>query len=228
MLHTFRLYSTNNIGIIISKLEQKVLEDFIPVEKAARVLSNQLLALEDIVVETKETKNTVLGFEQLRRWKEITVKLVAETVSESEATALREKEPRALLLGQPLRNFLTEAELYQTFLVSLNKALQEHPEWTVKREIPSYVRLPMSISPPMTTDLFISYSSKDAEFVAKLAKDLVSSGVKVWWDKWVMKVGDSLHKKVQEGITNSAWLGVVLSPNAVSSPWVEKELNSAS
>jgi hypothetical protein len=79
----------------------------------------------------------------------------------------------------------------------------------------------------LATDLFISYSAKDTEFVEKLARDLVSSGVKVWWDKWVMKVGDSLHKKIQEGITNSAWLGVVLSPNSIDSPWVEKELNSA-
>jgi hypothetical protein len=94
--------------------------------------------------------------------------------------------------------------------------------------LPDAHKLPaLKVSPPMTTDLFISYSSKDAEFVAKLANDLTACGVTVWWDKWVMKVGDSLHKKIQDGITNSAWLGVVLSPNSVSSPWVEKELNSA-
>jgi hypothetical protein len=79
----------------------------------------------------------------------------------------------------------------------------------------------------VSTDLFVSYSSKDAEFVSKLARDLHSRGVSVWWDKWMMKVGDSLHKKIQEGITNSALLCVVLSPDSVSSPWVEKELNSA-
>lgn len=43
----------------------------------------------------------------------------------------------------------------------------------------------------------------------------------------MIKVGDSLHRKFQQGITSSAWLGVVLSPNSVSSPRVEKELNSA-
>jgi TIR domain/HEAT repeats len=203
------------------------LPDFNPAEKAARILSKQLLTLEDIVRETKETGNTTLGFEQLRRWKDMTVNLVAETVSESEAAALREKEPGAFVLGQPLRNFLAEAELYDAFLVSLNKMLQEHPEWTIKQEIPNRELPTVKGSPPMTADLFISYSGKDAEFVEKLANDLVSCGVKVWWDKWVMKVGDSLHRKIQDGITNSAWLGVVLSPNSVSSPWVEKELNSA-
>jgi hypothetical protein len=76
-------------------------------------------------------------------------------------------------------------------------------------------------------DLFISYSSKDAEFATRLANDLHSKGVKVRWDKMEMKVGDSLHKKIREGITNSVWLGIVLSPNSVSSPWVEKELSAA-
>jgi hypothetical protein len=75
-------------------------------------------------------------------------------------------------------------------------------------------------------DLFISYSSKDAEFVAKLAKNLASAGMKVWWDKMEMKVGDSLHKKIQDAISNSAWLGIVLSPHSVSSQWVEKELTA--
>jgi|SRR5579859_1108217 len=77
------------------------------------------------------------------------------------------------------------------------------------------------------TDLFISYSSKDKDFAEKLAKDLSSCGLKVWFDKWKMMVGDSLHNKIEDGITNSAWLAVVLSPSSVSSPWVKKELNSA-
>ena|SRR5215208_4944077 len=75
-------------------------------------------------------------------------------------------------------------------------------------------------------NVFISYSSKDRTFVQQLANDLVCSGLTVWWDKGEMKVGDSLHKKIQQGITKSAWLAVVLSPDSVTSPWVEKELNA--
>jgi FOG: HEAT repeat len=76
-------------------------------------------------------------------------------------------------------------------------------------------------------DVFISYSSKDRSFVEQLANDLVACGVTVWWDKGEMMVGDSLNKKIQRGISKSAWLAIVLSPHSVTSPWVEKELSAA-
>lgn len=197
-------------------------EDFDKVEKALRFLSKQLLALEDLVRETREEKNTILGFEQLRRWKEMTVQLLEETVSRAEATALRNKKAESLILGQPMRNFLTEARIYEAFLLSLNDSLQTHPDKLFSRGYTTG-----GVAQAASTDLFISYSTADAAFVARLAQDLNSRGIKVWWDKWMMKVGDSLHQKIDEGITNSAWLGVVLSPNSIHSPWVEKELNSA-
>jgi hypothetical protein len=46
----------------------------------------------------------------------MTVQLLAESVSEAEATQLRNKKPGALVLGQPLRNFLSEAQTYEAFL----------------------------------------------------------------------------------------------------------------
>ncbi len=79
----------------------------------------------------------------------------------------------------------------------------------------------------MSKQLFISYSSKDREFVSRLASDLRALGISVWWDKWEMKVGDSLSRKIQDGIAQAGWLAVVLSRNSVCSPWVERELNAA-
>jgi len=76
-------------------------------------------------------------------------------------------------------------------------------------------------------DLFISYSSKDKDFVQKLVHDLKTHGINVWWDEWEMKVGDSIIKKIQDGIKRSAYLGIVLSPDSVKSPWVEMELDTA-
>ncbi len=74
--------------------------------------------------------------------------------------------------------------------------------------------------------VFISYSSKDSEFVEKLSINLVKNRINVWLDKWAMQPGDSLIDKIQDGLTESSFLLVVLSKNSVASEWCKKELNS--
>jgi hypothetical protein len=74
--------------------------------------------------------------------------------------------------------------------------------------------------------VFISYSSKDSEFVQKLSLSLVQKRIHVWLDKWEMQPGDSLIDKIQGGLTDSSFLLVVLSNNSVNSEWCKKELNS--
>jgi len=75
--------------------------------------------------------------------------------------------------------------------------------------------------------LFLSYSRHDREFAERLAGDLQARGIAVWWDWWEMEVGDSLPRKIEEAISASAWLGIVLSPDSVASPWVRTELDLA-
>ena len=76
-------------------------------------------------------------------------------------------------------------------------------------------------------EVFLSYSSIDRVYAEKLASDLKSWGLEVWWDRWEIKVGDSLATKIQEGLSAASWLAVVLTPASVRSPWVQRELNSA-
>ena len=38
--------------------------------------------------------------------------------------------------------------------------------------------------------VFISYSTKDKDFVDKLSIELVKKRIHVWLDKWAMKPGD--------------------------------------
>jgi hypothetical protein len=78
-----------------------------------------------------------------------------------------------------------------------------------------------------TMDVFLSHSHADKDFVRRLAWDLKRYGVRVWYDEWEIKVGDSLREKVELGIKESSWLLVVLSPTSVESKWVRVELNAA-
>jgi len=74
---------------------------------------------------------------------------------------------------------------------------------------------------------FISYSHRDSEFVDKLITSLIESEIQIWFDRWEIKVGDSIIEKIANGINENDTLIVILSQSSVSSNWVKKELNSA-
>jgi TIR domain len=75
--------------------------------------------------------------------------------------------------------------------------------------------------------LFLSYAREDGEFAERLARDIAGRGIPVWWDRWDMEIGDSLPQRLEEAIAGSRWLGVVLSPDSVTSRWVRAELDLA-
>ena len=82
----------------------------------------------------------------------------------------------------------------------------------------------------MTVDIpkaFISHSSVDKEVAERLANDLSSQGVDAWFDKWEIMPGDSLRRKIEQGISEASHLIVLLTPNSLKSEWVQTELDAA-
>jgi hypothetical protein len=75
--------------------------------------------------------------------------------------------------------------------------------------------------------IFLSHNHRDKPFARHLAAELKKRGVQVWLDEAEIKVGDSLIKKIQEGLDKMEYVGVILSSNSVGSAWVEKELEIA-
>ncbi len=74
--------------------------------------------------------------------------------------------------------------------------------------------------------IFISYSHADKTIVDKLAAHMVKRNAQVWVDTWELNVGDSIVQRVQDAITGSDALLVILSKASVKSEWCKKELNS--
>ncbi|MFX0140071.1 MAG: TIR domain-containing protein [Candidatus Hodarchaeota archaeon] len=75
--------------------------------------------------------------------------------------------------------------------------------------------------------IFLSHSNKDKKFVKELVNRLTNDGFSVWYDDWEIKIGDSIINKINEGISTSDFLIIVLSKNSVNSKWVKEELNAA-
>ncbi|HSK73253.1 MAG TPA: toll/interleukin-1 receptor domain-containing protein [Pyrinomonadaceae bacterium] len=75
--------------------------------------------------------------------------------------------------------------------------------------------------------VFLSHNSKDKPFVRMLAEDIKASGVSVWIDEVEILVGDSLIRKISEGLVAANYVVAVLSKNSVESKWVKEELEIA-
>lgn len=76
-------------------------------------------------------------------------------------------------------------------------------------------------------DAFISHASEDKEtFVTGLAEELERRGLKIWFDAFTLRVGDSLREKIDYGLSNSRFGIIVLSPNFFAKSWPNAELNA--
>jgi tetratricopeptide (TPR) repeat protein len=72
--------------------------------------------------------------------------------------------------------------------------------------------------------LFLSHSSADDGFVRELRAALDDLGQPVWIDSRQLKGGDPLESEIQAAIGAAAGLAVLVSPAALQSEWVGKEL----
>lgn len=69
-------------------------------------------------------------------------------------------------------------------------------------------------------DVFISHASEDKdELVRPLAEALISFGLVVWYDEFTLRIGDSLRRKIDQGLARSRVGLVVLSPSFISKGW---------
>jgi hypothetical protein len=72
--------------------------------------------------------------------------------------------------------------------------------------------------------VFLSYSHTDAALADRLVEDLRESRVLATYDKWQLRVGDSIIGMLAKEITDADTVVVLLSPASVESSWVNKEL----
>lgn len=74
--------------------------------------------------------------------------------------------------------------------------------------------------------IVISYAHEDSHFVNELAANLFKNRVPVWVDRWELRVGDSILRRIESAIQEADALIVVLSKTSVKSEWCRKELTA--
>jgi hypothetical protein len=79
---------------------------------------------------------------------------------------------------------------------------------------------------PREYDVFISHASEDKDAVVRpLATALRDSGLRVWYDEFELRIGDSLRRKIDLGLAKSRFGVVVLSRSFFGKGWPNYELD---
>ena len=75
-------------------------------------------------------------------------------------------------------------------------------------------------------DVFISHATEDKnEIVRPLANALIAEGLRVWYDEFELRIGDSLRRKIDSGLARSRFGVVVLSHAFFAKNWPQYELD---
>ena len=87
--------------------------------------------------------------------------------------------------------------------------------------------LSFSPNPLQFNSCFISYSTNDLLFAQKLYSDLQNQGVRCWFAKEDMKIGDKIRDVIYKEIGVKDKLLLIMSKESVNSDWVEEEVVKA-
>jgi len=74
---------------------------------------------------------------------------------------------------------------------------------------------------------FLSHSSADRDLATTIYRSLRDQALPVWFDRLELQPGDSLLKKIVEGISESDYLLALVTDESKNSAWVEKEITIA-
>ena len=83
----------------------------------------------------------------------------------------------------------------------------------------------MSFASPK--ELFLSYAHQDIHFARSLVETLMHHQVRVWYSQSNILGGQQWHDEIGAALERCDWLAVVLSPAAIESKWVKRELGYA-
>lgn len=97
----------------------------------------------------------------------------------------------------------------------LRQVLQQEPQ-----------QPPSGVMEGRTWDVFVSHAHEDKDSVARpLSVALERHGVNCWLDEFELRIGDSLRRRIDQGIASSRFGVVVLSPAFIAKGWTQYELD---
>jgi hypothetical protein len=78
--------------------------------------------------------------------------------------------------------------------------------------------------PILPKEVFISHSDKDRRFAIRIVKALTKHGVPTWYSRKNIQGAQQWHDEIGAALGRCDWFALILSPEAVNSRWVKKEV----
>lgn len=75
--------------------------------------------------------------------------------------------------------------------------------------------------------VFLSFGWEDRALAEGIATQLIAAGIPTWWSEWEIRAGDSLRRKIEQGIGDCTHFVVLLTPTSIDRPWVQEEIDAA-
>jgi TIR domain len=74
--------------------------------------------------------------------------------------------------------------------------------------------------------VYLAHASEDKPVVKPLAEGLIKNGIDVWYDNWEIGYGDSLRRKMEQGLGECSHFVVFLTKTSIAKPWVNEEIDA--
>jgi hypothetical protein len=146
----------------------------------------------------------------------------ANRAETTRATLENKRAAEQVKLHSAEAKFAKEQERTQDATI---KQLRQVIEQNAAQFKPSFARAPIGSADDKTYELFISHASEDKHFATPLADALQNAGLRVWFDEFEIRVGDSIRRKIDEGLVKSKMGVVILSNHFFAKEWPQAELD---
>ncbi|MFH1553349.1 MAG: toll/interleukin-1 receptor domain-containing protein [Pseudomonadota bacterium] len=74
--------------------------------------------------------------------------------------------------------------------------------------------------------VYLAHATEDKQLAKPIAEGLIHRGIEVWFDEWEIGYGDSLRRRMEQGLGDCTHFVVLLTPTSIEKPWVQEEVDA--
>ena len=184
-------------------------------EKTIHLLDVQMNEVDHIVSQAENDNDFDTAKERLDRWKTRTIKYISENIDPTEGEKLEQRRRSSSLIGQPLANLKSEADMYRAFVQALREEVREHPNVLLSAPVTTRnVNSPVVINQRVDSESVFIVHGHDETNMLRLQK-LIR-------DRWELEAiilkfepgkGRTLIEKFEEEATRARYAMVLMTPD---------------